>query len=280
MAEENINATAQNDAPLNMLNNIDDNEFIRPLVESIDSIMNLPDAAVNEKTVDSLTQLIQDAMNGVDKNAAVRSMLDAFADQTYTKKQAAAEVEATKDIFKKYVDSLNPPIMKRKLIDSMFVTLYDIFDSAVAQYHNYAFELPVQLEDGARIPTYAHDTDAAADIYAAETVTLHPHTASNVVHTGLHIQFPEGWFAVIAPRSSIGKNTGLRLSNSIGIIDSDYRGEIGVLYDNISDVDYTINAGDRIAQMILLPTYKCKPVVVDKLAETARGNGAYGSTGK
>ena len=74
--------------------------------------------------------------------------------------------------------------------------------------------------------------------------------------------------------------TGLRLSNSIGIIDADYRGEIGVIYDNISDSDYTIKAGDRIAQMWVERVERFKPVIVDTLPTTERGDGGFGSTGK
>ena len=111
-------------------------------------------------------------------------------------------------------------------------------------------------------------TDAAADLYAADTVTLAPHSTSNMIRTGVHIALPEGWMAMIFPRSSIGAKTGLRLSNSCGIIDSEYRGPLGVLYDNISDSEYTINAGDRIAQLLVMPNYHFRAKVVDTLDET------------
>ena len=95
----------------------------------------------------------------------------------------------------------------------------------------------------------------------------------------MHIALPENWVMMIDPRSSIGLKSGLRLSNSIGIIDEDYRGEIGILYDNLSDSDYEIKAGDRIAQCWVQPVYRFKPVEVVTLPETERGEGGFGSTG-
>ena len=138
----------------------------------------------------------------------------------------------------------------------------------------------MQLEEGAQAPTYAHNGDACADLYAKEDMTLPAHSHSNMVATGVHIALPEGWMAMIFPRSSMGAKTGNRLSNSVGIIDSNYRGQLGVLYDNLSDSDYTITAGDRVAQMLVMPSYKFRAEVVDTLPETDRGEGGFGSTGK
>ena len=115
---------------------------------------------------------------------------------------------------------------------------------------------------------------------ALEDTIIPAHSLSNLVHTGLRIALPENWVFMLDPRSSIGFKSGLRLSNSIGIIDEDYRGEIGVLYDNISDSDYEIKAGDRIAQCWVQPVHRFRPVEVDILPATTRGEGGFGSTGK
>jgi dUTP pyrophosphatase len=77
----------------------------------------------------------------------------------------------------------------------------------------------------------------------------------------------------------MGTKTPLRLSNSVGLIDSGYRGEIMALYDNISDSPYTINAGDRIAQLLVMPNYRFQAKVVDVLTESDRGEGGFGSSG-
>jgi dUTP pyrophosphatase len=112
-----------------------------------------------------------------------------------------------------------------------------------------------------------------------EDITLDKHTNGNKIRTGVRIQLPEGWLAMILPRSSIGAKTPLRLSNSVGLIDSGYRGELGVLYDNTSDKPYDIHAGDRIAQLLVMPSYRFKAQVVDSLEDTDRGTGGFGSTG-
>ena len=106
------------------------------------------------------------------------------------------------------------------------------------------------LTPSAKEPTYAHETDACADIYADETVTIKPHETV-LVSTGFAIAVPLGYVAHIYPRSSIGAKTMLRLSNSVGVIDAGYRDEIKVIYTNTGDEPYTINKGDRIAQMCI-----------------------------
>ena len=139
--------------------------------------------------------------------------------------------------------------------------------------------MTVDTAAGAKVPTYAHDTDAAADLYAMETTVLEGNSLGNKIRTGVKIQLPEGWQALIIPRSSIGAKTSLRLSNSVGLIDSGYRGELGVLYDNTSDEPYTVNAGDRIAQLLVMPSYRFQAKVVDILADSDRGEGGFGSSG-
>ena len=158
----------------------------------------------------------------------------------------------------------------------------NIFDEAVDKYHSYAIELPMTVDKaiGAKEPTYAHDTDAAADLYAPADQIVPAHSYGNMIKTGVKIQLPEGWLAMILPRSSMGTKTPLRLSNSVGLIDSGYRGELGILYDNTSNEDYQITAGDRIAQLLVMPSYRFKAKVVDILADSDRGEGGFGASGK
>ena len=158
--------------------------------------------------------------------------------------------------------------------------MFGIFYKALEKYHTYAIELPMVLDGGAKVPTYAHDTDAAADLYALENVTLEGNTKGNKIRTGVKIQLPESQLALITPRSSIGAKTPLRLSNSVGLIDSGYRGDLGVLYDNTSDEPYDIKAGDRIAQLLVMPSYRFQPQVVDVLASSDRGETGFGDSGK
>ncbi|TDO19094.1 dUTP diphosphatase [Pedobacter duraquae] len=101
-----------------------------------------------------------------------------------------------------------------------------------------------------------------------------------LVPTGLHIELPVGYEAQIRPRSGLAYKHGISIVNSPGTIDADYRGEIKVLLVNLSDTDFVVNNGDRIAQMIIAKHETITWEAVDALNETARGEGGYGHTGK
>ena len=262
------------------LNFFENNPDLQPLQEAIKTIMDLPDDGLTADTVESLNGMIKGAITTRMQEESIQAMIDAFGDQNYTKAQAAESVKSAKREIDDFIKSLEPSPQKEALLYGLFDTLYNVFDTALERYHNYAIDLPMTLEEGAHEPTYAHDTDAAADLYAADTVIVKAHSLGNMIRTGVHIQLPEGWTAYIIPRSSIGAKTPLRLSNSVGLIDSDYRGPLGVLYDNISDSDYTINAGDRIAQLLIRPVNRFKAKIVDTLETTERNEGGFGSTGK
>jgi dUTP pyrophosphatase len=113
----------------------------------------------------------------------------------------------------------------------------------------------------------------------SEPIILQPMQRA-LIPTGLYIELPSGTEAQIRPRSGLAFKNGITVLNSPGTIDADYRGEIGVIYDNISDSDYTIKAGDRIAQIWVERVERFKPVPVDVLPTTERGEGGFGSTGK
>lgn len=136
------------------------------------------------------------------------------------------------------------------------------------------------IHTNAKIPTYAHEGDQGADIYAVEEVVVEPHTYGNVIPTGLKVIIPHDWCLSIRPRSGLSKNSTLRISNSPATIDQQYRGEIKVLIDNIGDNPVTIKAGERIAQMILERNYQAKYHKVDSVEpDTERGEGGFGSSG-
>ena len=142
-------------------------------------------------------------------------------------------------------------------------------------------DIQVQLlTDTAQLPTYAHMTDACADLYADETVTLAP-GETKLISTGIAIAMPISYVMHIYPRSSIGAKTPLRLANSVGVIDSGYRDEIKIIYTNTGSEPYTINLGDRIAQMSLDLTPMARFEIVDdvKTIGEDRGGG-IGSTGE
>ena len=132
-------------------------------------------------------------------------------------------------------------------------------------------------------PEYATDGAAAMDLRAAldegETVILEPGERA-LIPTGVHIS-PErkDIVAIVAARSGLGIKHGISLSNGIGVIDSDYRGEIGVGLINNGDKSFKIERGDRIAQLMFMPVCRASFALCDSLDETDRGEGGFGSTG-
>lgn len=130
------------------------------------------------------------------------------------------------------------------------------------------------------LPAYATPQSAGMDLRANldAPVTLHP-MQRMLIGTGLHIALPEGFEAQIRPRSGLALKHGLTVLNSPGTVDADYRGEIKVLLINLSDTDFVINGGERIAQMIIARHEQAVFEAVDELDETERGEGGYGHTG-
>lgn len=131
-------------------------------------------------------------------------------------------------------------------------------------------------------PHFATEGAAAMDLCACidEPITLKP-MERRVIPTGIAIALPSAdYVALVFARSGLGIKKGITLSNCVGVIDSDYRGEVGVGLINLSDTAYTIEPGDRIAQMSIMPVIQPTLQFVDELDETARGTGGLGSTGR
>lgn len=138
------------------------------------------------------------------------------------------------------------------------------------------------LSPGAVLPRYATPGAAAMDLTACmdEPVTIAPRQLVTLP-TGVAIALPsEEYVALVFARSGLGVKHGVALSNGVGVIDSDYRGEIRVGLTNLSDVPYTVHPGDRVAQMAILPVARAEVVQAEELDETGRGTGGFGSTGK
>ncbi len=136
------------------------------------------------------------------------------------------------------------------------------------------------------LPAYATAGAAGADIRAnlpegqrADGLTLAPMQRA-VVPTGLRVAIPEGYEMQIRPRSGLAVKHGITLPNTPGTIDSDYRGPLGVALVNLGDQPYTIQHGERIAQMVVAPVVQVGFEIVSELDETARGEGGFGSTGR
>ncbi len=130
------------------------------------------------------------------------------------------------------------------------------------------------------LPAYATSQSAGMDLRAnlEQPVTLHP-MERKLIPTGLHIALPEGYEAQVRPRSGLALKHGITVLNTPGTIDADYRGEISVLLVNFSNDDFTIDDGERIAQMVIARHEKGDFVIAEELDATERGEGGYGHTG-
>ena len=137
-----------------------------------------------------------------------------------------------------------------------------------------------KLDPRAIIPTYGTEFSAGADIYALldEPLTINP-GETKLIHTGLAMAIPEGLVGLNFARSGMATKKGLAPANKVGVIDSDYRGEVMVALHNHGDVPQTIEHGERVAQMVFVPYYAAEFELKEELSETLRGAGGFGSTG-
>lgn len=141
-------------------------------------------------------------------------------------------------------------------------------------------EIKCVAKDGVAVPSYETSGAAGADVRAFlnEPVVI-PVGKIAMIPTGLFFAIPEGFEIQVRPRSGLAAKNGVTVLNTPGTIDSDYRGEVKVILINLGDADFTVNNGDRIAQLIVAPVTQGIFVKTDKLDETERGAGGFGSTG-
>lgn len=134
------------------------------------------------------------------------------------------------------------------------------------------------LNEYAQLPTRGSKDAAGLDLYCPFHIKV-PADSQKKIPLGVAVEIPKGYMGLLVPRSSMSK-TPLRCANSVGVIDADYRGELSIVYENVSCKDYEVARGDRIAQLIIVPIAIVDVEEAQTLSETERGVGGYGSTGK
>lgn len=138
----------------------------------------------------------------------------------------------------------------------------------------------VKLKDEAVLPTRAHEGDAGLDLYACEPAHIGPGERWSV-GTGVAAEIPPGHAGLVLPRSGLARDHGITLPNSPGLIDCGYRGELRVLLLNTDPAEiFRVEPGDRIAQLVISPIALAEPVEVAALADSSRGDGGFGSSGR
>lgn len=138
-----------------------------------------------------------------------------------------------------------------------------------------------KLDSNAKEPTQGSTYAAGYDLYSLNlnnTIEIQPHTTVKV-RTGIAIELPENTFGAIFARSGLATKQGLRPANCVGVVDSDYRGEVIVALHNDADNIQVISSGDRIAQLVVMPYIPVRFIETEELTDTVRGDGGFGSTG-
>ena len=138
----------------------------------------------------------------------------------------------------------------------------------------------LRLKDEAVLPTRAHEGDAGLDLYACESAHVGPGERWGV-GTGIAVEIPPDHAGLVLPRSGLAREHGISLVNAPGLIDAGYRGEVRVLLLNTDPAEtFRVEAGDRIAQLVIAPVALPDPVEVEALEDTVRGGGGFGSSGR
>jgi len=138
--------------------------------------------------------------------------------------------------------------------------------------------IKIKTLDGAEVPTYATEGSSGFDFVASEGVVLNPFTVT-MVKTGVCVSIPPGFELQVRPRSGLSSKTKVRIANSPGTIDSDYRGEVMIIMENNSNVVHEVRKGDKIAQGVICPWFRAVWEKVDDLDETGRGDKGFGHSG-
>ncbi len=134
-----------------------------------------------------------------------------------------------------------------------------------------------KLDPRAKLPAYAHEGDAALDLFCLEQVTIKPGERAKI-RTGVALEFPSNYVALVWDKSGVANNSGLKTLG--GVIDSSYRGELLVGLHNLSQDTYTFESGHKVAQLLIQPIVSAQVEEVSELSDTTRGEGGFGSTGK
>lgn len=193
-----------------------------------------------------------------------------------------AEKEYYEEIIHDIVQEPDLSENKKEFFTLLFNALIEVHEQIIISGRTQIKVKITKLNPDAILPTYAHPTDAGADVAAVEETTIQP-GETKIVKTGIAVAIPAGYEIQIRPRSGLSVKTKLRIPNAPGTIDTEYRGEIGVPICNTGDVPYVIEKGMKVAQMLIAPTPMIKwdeVATVEELGTTSRGEGGFGSTDK
>lgn len=270
-------------------------EFIKMKTTKIDELF---EGVFNKEGLDVFMQFVElpdEEFDAVWPNfkANFKEMLDSEKFQREQKEGLAMlpdvnidTLEAEKEYYEGIIHDIaqEPELSenKKEFFTLLFNALVEVHEQIIVSGRTQVKVKITKLNPDAIIPTYAHPTDAGADVAAVEETTIQP-GETKIVKTGIAVAIPAGYEIQIRPRSGLSVKTKLRIPNAPGTIDTEYRGEIGVPICNTGDVPYVIEKGMKVAQMLIAPTPMIKwdeVATVEELGTTSRGEGGFGSTDK
>ena len=253
---------------------------VEKFVDLIEQIVELPDESIDERQVEMILGMITGGLTPKMREEAVLTMVEEMKHRSPA--ETKEMLESLKDAVDEFIEEFGDiSIHKQTLIRGIFDMLTELAEEAISRLGSHDTVVYFQLvHPNAKVPTYAHDTDAGADVYAPEDVIVAPGARGQMVDTGFKMALLPGWMMDVRPRSGLSYKTTMRIANTPGTIDAGYRDNVGILIDNLSDESIVIHAGDRIAQFLLHPVYRYKGEVVEDI-NSIDGNrgGGFGSTG-
>lgn len=240
-------------------------------VEQFFTILELPDAQFNAVYPELKKNLAQ----VYDSNAMRKQLLEQL--ETMPTVDLEAEFSGVEQIIEEIKNDESLSDNKKEMLTDLMSVSARLLSDLVKNPREQITVKITRISEDAILPTYAHDTDAGADVYAIEETVIKPYQTV-IVKTGIKVAIPKGYEIQIRPRSGLSSKTNLRIANAPGTIDADYRGEVGVIMTNIGGTTATIAKGDRIAQMVIMPVPMIKWEEVDSLDSTERNEKGFGST--
>ena len=258
----------------------DNSQVILDLIDALDSI---EDENFTKEAAELLTDVTLKRFNEELTPENIKKAYRGAIVKGMTKEDVIAARNDIKDKVDEIVEEAGfANVYKTQVLNDILGALVSLYDKVIERFGNYVttvyFEKTI---DTAKLPTYAHEEDACCDVYCPEEVVIPAGTRGFKVNTGLKAAIPMDYELLVRARSGISMKTPLRISNGQGTIDESYLGPICVLFDNISNEDYTINVNDRIAQLALKPVYRFKSEFVNSVEDiktSTRGEGGFGSS--
>ena len=251
------------------LNQIDEN--ITTMFDSFSYILDLPKSTFDIMKNDFIASFKQQ-VNSENLNKILNSQ-DGI-DITYDDLQES--IQAFIDLFYAGLDEYGEELDKDRIeyFETIISVLVESFNNIPKRKQ---IEVGIELiKENAKYPSYAHNSDAGADVYAIQDEVIMP-GETKIVPTGFKVQVPEGFELQARPRSGMSAKTKIRLSNAPGTIDCGYDGEVGVILDNIGNTPYEIKTGDRLCQLLIKP---CPMIIWKDVKVKKDRDGGFGSTGR